>query len=54
MEDINWAKEASRAGVAAVVALLVGLILKAFGAGKGVGAGGAGALGGVVAVAAIA
>jgi len=54
MNNIDWGKEASRAGVAAVVALLAGMVLKALGAGKWVVAGGAGAVGGIVAAAAIA
>jgi hypothetical protein len=54
MKDIDWGKEGSRAGVASVVALFVGLLLKALGAGKWVVAGGAGAIGGMVAVAAVA
>jgi uncharacterized membrane protein YjjP (DUF1212 family) len=48
---INFPKELGRAIVAAVVALLAGLLLKALGAGKWLTAAGSGAIGGVVAIA---
>lgn len=53
MKDINLGKEVSRAGVSAIVAFIAGPILKALGAGKWLVVGGAGAVGGIVAVAAI-
>ncbi len=54
MDNINIPKELGRAAVAAVVALFVGLLLKAMGAGKWLAAAGSGAVGGVVAIAVIA
>jgi hypothetical protein len=54
MEQVDWGKEAARAGIAAVVAFLVGLLLKSLGAGKWVVGGASGAIGGIAAVAAFA
>jgi hypothetical protein len=54
MDNINFLIEFGRAAVATIVAFLVGLILKAAGAGKWVVAAGSGAVGGVAAVAVIA
>lgn len=54
MNNSNFPKELGRALVAWVIALLVGVILKALGAGKWLAAAGSGAIGGVVAVAVIA
>jgi hypothetical protein len=54
MDSINFPKELGRAAIAVVAAFLVGLLLKAAGAGKWLAAAGSGAVGGVVAVAAIA
>jgi len=51
MNQFDWAKEGGRAGVAAIVAFLVGLLMKALGAGKWVVAGVSGAVGGMAAVA---
>jgi hypothetical protein len=53
VDDIDMGKEFARAAVAAVVAFIAGLILKAMGFGKWVVAGGSGAAGGLVAVAAV-
>jgi hypothetical protein len=52
--DINGPKELGRAVIAAIVALVVGLILKAMGAGKWLVAGASGAVGGIAAVAVVA
>lgn len=54
MDNINIPKEIGRAAIAAVVAFLIALLLKAVGAGKWLVAAGSGAAGGVVAIAAIA
>ena len=54
MDKINVPKELGRAAVAAVVAFFITLFLKALGAGKWLAAAGGGAVGGVVAIAAIA
>lgn len=54
MDNINVPKELGRAVVAAIVALLVGLLLKAAGAGKWIAAAGSGAVGGIAAVAFVA
>jgi hypothetical protein len=54
MEDINVPKELGRAAVAAIVAFFLALLLKALGAGKWLAAAGSGAIGGVVAIAAVA
>jgi hypothetical protein len=52
--DIDVPKELGRAVIAAIVALIVGLILKAMGAGKWLVAGASGAVGGIAAVAVVA
>jgi uncharacterized protein (DUF697 family) len=54
MDGIDLPKELGRAVVAALVAFLVGLFLKAVGAGKWLAAGASGAVGGMAAIAAIA
>jgi len=54
MDNINLGKELSRAAVAAIVAFVVGLLLKAIGAGKWLSAAGGGAAGGIAALAVIA
>jgi hypothetical protein len=54
MDNINVPKELGRAAVAAFVAFLVALFLKALGAGKWLAAAGSRAVGGVVAIAALA
>jgi hypothetical protein len=52
--NIDGPKELGRAVVAAIVTLIVGLILKAMGAGKWFVAGASGAVGGIAAVAVVA
>jgi hypothetical protein len=54
VENINWRKEIAFAGVAAIVAFIVAAILRGHGAGKWLTAGARGAIGGLVATAAIA
>lgn len=54
MEKIDGPKEFGRAVIATIVAFLVGLFLKALGAGKWLAAGAGGAAGGMVALAVIA
>ena len=54
MDNINIPKELGRAAIAAIVAFVTALILKAIGAGKWLAATGSGAIGGVVAIATIA
>ncbi len=51
MDNINIPKELGRAAIAAVVACIAALILKAMGAGKWLAAAGSGAVGGVAAIA---
>lgn len=54
MNDFDFGKEAARALIAAVIAFLVCLGLKAAGAGKWLASGAGGAVGGIAAVAVIA
>jgi hypothetical protein len=54
MNNIDIPKELGRAAIAAVIAFFTALLLKAFGAGKWLTAAASGAVGSVVAVAAIA
>ncbi len=54
MENINWRKEIEFAGAAAIVAFIVAAVLRGYGAGKWLTAGVSGAVGGLVATAAIA
>lgn len=54
MDNVNLGEELLRAAVAAIVAFIVGLLLKTMGAGKWLTAAGGGATGGIAALAVIA
>jgi hypothetical protein len=54
VENVNWRKEIAFAGAAAIVAFIVGAILRGYGAGKWLTAGASGAIGGLAAAAVVA
>ena len=54
MDNVNIPKELGRAAIAAIVAFIAALILRAVGAGKWLAAAGSGAIGGVAAIAILA